>query len=159
MAVYTWQLCGPSGRIAGSFVYLLLCRDEERIYVKVGQSIQPEKRFHSLKNGCPVTPRSFSVIPVPGKAIAKNLEQDLHERFSKWRVAGEWFAMTVEDKREFNDKLHASLRKNSMPSWALEITKVSAKYLVELAKKRQLYWQTKYRRAGMAYKDFLKDSA
>ena len=149
----------PEGRVVGSFVYLLLCRDESRIYIKVGHSIQPEKRFHALRNGCPVTPRTFSVIAVPGPSIAKRLEAELHHAFKKWRVAGEWFCFSESDKAEFNDRLRAAIESHAMPSYPLRIDKVPAKTLVRLAEQRQAYWRRRYKRGGAAYRDFVKDSA
>lgn len=158
MSIYRWVIDGSCDRVAGAYVYLLLCRDEERIYIKVGQTVDPEKRFHALKNGCPVTPRSFSVIPVPGKAFSTRLERALHDTFAKWRVAGEWFSVRVDDKEEFNLRLHSVLREHSIPLWPMKITKVSAKYLVELARKRSKHFQRRWQRSGKAYRDFKKHS-
>jgi hypothetical protein len=159
MSVFHWNIHGPDGRLAGCWVYLLLCRDEEKIYIKVGLSAHPEKRFHALRNGCPVTPRSFCVIATPGKGMAKTLEHALHIQFEKWRVAGEWFSFSMADKSEFNDGLRAVLRDQSRPLWRMEMTKVSAKWLVDLASKRQNYFRMKFKKRGSAYRDFLKDSA
>lgn len=154
-----WSPFVQEGRIAGSFVYMLLCRDEDRIYIKIGHSIQPEKRFNSLRNGCPVTPRSFSVIHVPSKTIANRLEQDLHCVFEHWRVSGEWFAMSAEDKQEFNARLHHTLKLYSKPLWRLRIQKVAAKTLIDIATRRQAYWRARFKRGGKAYRDFVKQSA
>jgi hypothetical protein len=159
LAIYRWVIDGSCDRVSGAYVYLLLCRDENKIYIKVGQTTNPEQRFHSLKNGCPVTPRSFSVIPVPGKIFSARLELSLHGTFAKWRVAGEWFAMSMDDKQEFNAKLHSVLSDHSIPLWPMKITKVSAKYLIDLAKKRQAYFRHRWSRSGKAYKDFTKHSA
>jgi hypothetical protein len=156
MSVHRWRALGPDGRIAGAYVYLLLCRDEERIYIKVGQTTRPEERFHELKNGCPVTPRSFSVIPVPGPVFSKRLEASLHGAFKEWRVAGEWFAMDVADKREFNNKLQLTLTGHSIPLWRMSITKVSAAYLIQLAEKRRLFWKSQFKKNGRAYQDFCR---
>lgn len=148
----------PEGRVVGSFVYLLLCRDETKIYIKVGHSIQPEKRFHALRNGCPVTPRTFSVIAVPGPEIAKKLEAELHDAFAKWRVAGEWFSLTAADKDEFNRLLRESMRAYAKPSYPLSITKVPAKVLIRHAQQRLAYWRKRYKKGGAAYRDFVNQS-
>jgi hypothetical protein len=146
----------PEGRVVGSFVYLLLCWDETRIYIKVGHSIQPEKRFHTLRNGCPVTPRTFSVIAVPGTEIAKALEADLHASFAKWRVAGEWFSLSVADKAEFNAKLREAMKAHARPAYPLKITKVPAKLMIQLAQQRLAYWRQRFKRRGAAYRDFVR---
>lgn len=148
----------PEGRVIGSFVYLLLCRDETKIYIKVGHSIQPEKRFHALRNGCPVTPRTFSVIAVPGPEIAKKLEAELHFAFEKWRVAGEWFSLTADDKEEFNQLLREAMRAFARPSYPLKIDKVPAKALVRIAQQRLDYWRKRYKKGGAAYRDFVRQS-
>lgn len=148
----------PEGRVIGSFVYLLLCRDETKIYIKVGHSIHPEKRFHALRNGCPVTPRTFSVIAVPGAEIAKKLEADLHYAFTKWRVAGEWFSLTVDDKEEFNRLLRDTMKAHAKPLYPLNITKVPAKVLIRHAQQRLAYWRKRYKKSGAAYRDFVRQS-
>lgn len=154
----TWSAFNLEGRVIGSFVYMLLCRDESKIYIKVGHSIRPERRFHEIRNNCPVTPRTFYVIPMPGAALAKELENTLHDRFDKWRVSGEWFAMTVEDKEDFNRRLRDVLSGFSMPSWPVKVDKVPAKTLIKIAERRKAYWQHKFRRGGKAYQDFVKDA-
>lgn len=162
MAVETIQCpvspFNPEGRVVGSFVYLLLCWDETKIYIKVGHSIQPEKRFHALRNGCPVTPRTFSVIAVPGSEIAKQLEAELHSAFDKWRVSGEWFSLTVDDKEEFNRKLRESMRSHGRPLYPLKIQKVPAKVLIRIAEQRLAYWRHRYKKGGAAYRDFVRQA-
>lgn len=153
-----WSPFVQEGRIAGSFVYLLLCRDENKIYIKVGNSIQPEQRFLTLRNGCPVTPRTLSVIHLPSRKLAQRLELSLHGAFSQWRVAGEWFSMVADDKQAFNEKLHTTLKAHSMPQWKLAIQKVPANTLVRMAQQRKDFWRHRYKRNGSAYRDFLKHS-
>lgn len=138
-------------------MYMLLCRDEQSIYIKVGQTTRPENRFHQLRNNCPVTPRSFSVVPVPGPTHSRKLERSLRDTFDKWRVAGEWFRMDASDKQEFNQRLHVILGVHSKPLWPMKITKISVGELIKMAENRRRYWRSTFSRRGAAYQDFVKE--
>lgn len=152
-----WIPKGPPGRHVGGYVYLLLCRDEEKIYIKVGNTAHPERRFGALRCGCPVTPRSFSVIPLPSKELAERLEKAIHTELDRWRVAGEWFCLQASDKTEFNARLQKVLSEKSMPSWPLLLQKMSATALIKMAANRQAYWRHRYKKFGSAFRDFLND--
>jgi hypothetical protein len=145
------------GRLYGAYVYLLLCRDEGNIYIKIGHTRQLEKRFLSLKNNCAVTPRSLSYIRTPDR-MAKVLERELHSAFDKWRVAGEWFSLRAEDKKEFNEKLRFTMSCMKIPSWPLELKKLAVGELIRQSEARQQFHRARFARARGAHKAFLRDS-
>ncbi len=55
-------------------------------HVKIGFSINPKDRMHSIQTGSPV--RGIMVKFVPGTA---RTEQSFHKRFAEYRLKGEWF--------------------------------------------------------------------
>lgn len=147
-----------AGRIVGAYTYLLLCRDEQSIYIKIGVTEFPERRFHQIRNGCPVNPVSLSTIHVPSRRFALKLERTLHAAMAKWRVSGEWFRFKTEDKPEFNSLLGSILREQSMPLWPFVVKKLATKELTLLAKVRQVMHQRRYAKSSRAYQDFCKHS-
>jgi len=65
--------------------------------VKIGKSLDPEKRLASMQTGSPVELQLLAVIP-------RDVERELHDRFSHAHSHGEWFAPT-EDLVAFVDEL------------------------------------------------------
>lgn len=55
--------------------------------VKIGVSSSPQFRLASLQCGCPVELRIIKTIDV----VPRTVETDIHKRFAKYRVRGEWF--------------------------------------------------------------------
>lgn len=156
------QIANPLERVVGCYVYLLLCRDTDEIYIKVGISETPWNRFLQLAANCAVTPRSFSMIAAPSRGVAVTVERSLHLALDRWRKRGEWFAFSASDKREFNSILHGTLSLHATSEFGMDIEKLSADALLRLAKERRRagYAALKRikRRYGAAYADFWKHS-
>jgi hypothetical protein len=80
-------------------------------YVKIGRSLYPERRLAHLKKekGQTVIPDYVNmevaelVATFPG---GRRVESKMHLRFSKYRVAGEWFRWSRE-VREFVESLNS----------------------------------------------------
>ena len=80
-------------------------------YVKIGRSLYPEQRLANLKKykGQTVIPDCVDmnaaelVATLPG---GRRVESEMHLRFSKYRVAGEWFKWS-KDVREFVESLNS----------------------------------------------------
>lgn len=54
--------------------------------VKIGKSVDPEKRLRTIKNGNPDELRLLGVIN-------DDKEKELHDRFAEYRTKGEWFSL------------------------------------------------------------------
>lgn len=63
---------------------------EEPGPVKIGLSINPEKRFKTIQNCSPVKLKLLGTIK--GDDV---LEYLLHKRFERFRLHGEWFAHDI----------------------------------------------------------------
>ena len=62
-------------------------------FIKIGRSIDPEKRKDSLQTASPIKLRIKAILPGDSKT-----ESGLHEMFSHLRGQGEWFRYTDELK-------------------------------------------------------------
>lgn len=74
---------------ANAFVYFIV--DWQRRVVKIGVSQSPQKRLKDLQTSNP-HPLELAAI-VPGGFA---LERELHERYTAYRLSGEWFQLTQE---------------------------------------------------------------
>ena len=147
------------GRIRGSYVYLLLCRDDDGpIYVKTGISDSPLRRFSQLSNVCAVTPRRFMFVGVRSRVAAKKLERDLLDAFSKWKTKGEWAKLTTADKATFNKCWQDVFAAHAEKHWPLSWTQIPACNLIEATRRRRYLHFQKVRKRGKAYIDFERDS-
>lgn len=72
-------------------VYFVLAEGTSPPLVKIGFARDLKKRVESLSTGCPHPLKVVGYVPGP---IA--LEKELHARFSKFRVRGEWFLYAWE---------------------------------------------------------------
>jgi Meiotically up-regulated gene 113 len=54
--------------------------------VKIGRSVDPEKRLRAIKNGNPDELRLLGVLN-------DDREKEFHQRFAKYRTNGEWFSL------------------------------------------------------------------
>jgi hypothetical protein len=77
-----------------SFLYIIASNPAGP--VKLGLSINPEKRVRQLQTGCSETLILYHAEEVePGRV--KIAEKALHRLLSYKRVRGEWFDLSVED--------------------------------------------------------------
>jgi predicted GIY-YIG superfamily endonuclease len=146
----------PDGRIKGSYVYMLLCRDDGPIYVKVGMTDDLYGRLRSLRNGCPITPRRFCSMEFPSRRWALNAERALQKAFKRWKAHGEWFRILPADKAEFNEAWRTGLTNYVAPEWPNKWEQIAVQPLIAAADQRQRYMARKVMRRGRAYRDACK---
>ncbi len=158
MTAQKYEACEFDGRIVGGYCYLLLCREETKIFIKIGRTIDPYVRYRSLRSNCALTPISFSVIPLPSNEIAKRLEPRLLKAFEKWRNKGEWFAFSATDKPEFNAILAATLRDHAPRGWPMRVNKVPIGEIEKQAAFAKYNTQKRYATSSKAFRDFCRDS-
>ena len=115
----------PDGRLRGTFVYVLLCRDAGPVYAKVGISDRPSRRLQTLRQGCPVSPRQFCWFEVRSRRKARTIEAQLHGALRSWAAHGEWFRVPVEHKPQFNACLRTVIDVHREPAWPCTWEKVS----------------------------------
>jgi Meiotically up-regulated gene 113 len=157
MSIGTLPVFTKEGRLAGCFVYLLVCQDGDPIYVKIGITIQPDHRLRALVNNCPVKAQRFATIRLWSRRKALDIENKLHSTFKQNRVTGEWFKFTLDEKQAFNAELRKILAEHSLPNWPLVIDQMPVKPFMDRAKARQRYFRRQMRRRGRAFQDFQKD--
>lgn len=155
MRVIATQSFGPDGRIAGWFVYMMLCADGNRIHVKIGQSRRPFKRLLELHNTNPLDIELMAITQLSDYEIALRLERELHRALQKWRTNGEWFMFAPEDKPQFNQILAIVATKVS-PSFRLKWTKVNAQAVVTQAMQRRIAGRRRHRGFSLARKDAMQ---
>lgn len=140
----------------GSFVYMLMCGEKEKIYIKVGQTCRPARRLEELRVGCPFVPKIYATAGTPGRELAQKLERELHGAFEEWHSHGEWFSFTDADKERFNQAWQLVFERSASPSWPLVWTKLAVKPLMQLAQQRRHFHQRKWAKNGLAYQDFTR---
>lgn len=150
------QLFNPDGRLRGSFVYLVLCGEAEKIYIKVGRSSNPFQRLNDLRVGCPFVPSIMATTEVAGTHLAKQLESDMHQALKAWHSHGEWFVLTRQEKAEFNAITAAVLKRHGSPSRRLTWRQYSVPDLIKDGDDRRRYVQAQFARLGSAFRDFKK---
>ena len=74
--------------------YLMV--DSSTKYVKIGNSINPHKRERTLQSEKP----TIEILHI----FNKNIDSDLHNKYSKRRVRGEWFKLTSNEVKQIINK-------------------------------------------------------
>jgi hypothetical protein len=87
-------------------VYFVSAREVD--LVKIGFSFNPVARFHHLRTSSPIELALEGAIPGDFEK-----ERELHARYAKWRVRGEWFTITPS----IEDEIEASTRPTKY-TWA-----------------------------------------
>jgi len=147
------------GRIRGSFVYMMLCQDDNGpAYIKIGHSDSPLRRFLNLRQGCGVTPRVFSFVNLRTRKAACNLERALLKGFAHWKTRGEWIKVAISEKSEFNKIWQEIFELHAEKGRPLRWNQLSAKVLVQQAEERLRRYQREYMQHGQPYQDFTLDS-
>jgi vacuolar-type H+-ATPase subunit F/Vma7 len=72
---------------AKKMCYLMV--DSSTKYVKIGNSINPHKRERTLQSEKP----TIEILHI----FNKNIETELHQKYSKKRIRGEWFNLTTNE--------------------------------------------------------------
>ncbi len=158
MSIGNLGLYRKDGRIRGSFVYMLLCRDDGGpIYFKVGITDNLYVRMQALRRGCPVTPRYFHSFEVPHRRYALGVERALHKALNRWRAHGEWFKVLMTEKDEFNMAHSAVLDRYRTAAWPCRWEKVAVLPLIAEGDRKSRYIRRVFRRRGAAFQDYRKD--
>jgi hypothetical protein len=113
------------GRLRGSYVYMLLCRDDGPVYIKIGISDAPSKRLMALRTACPVQPRQFCFVEVRSRSRARTIEKQLHFAMDAWHTQGEWFRVAMHEKPAFNQAWRSVLNANRETGWRYEWERIS----------------------------------
>lgn len=153
MSLGSLGLYRSDGRLKGSYVYMLLCRDDGPIYVKVGVTDDLYGRLRSLRNGCPVTPRRFCTMEFPSRRKALRAERALHTSFKRWRLHGEWFMVEIAEKQSFNEAWKAGLIGHTSQDWPSRWDQVAVEPIVAAADRRRRYKASKIMRRGKEFHD------
>jgi len=74
--------------------YLMV--DSSTKYVKIGNSINPHKRERTLQSEKP----TIDILHI----FNKNIESELHKKYSKKRIRGEWFKLTSNEVKQIINK-------------------------------------------------------
>ncbi|GEC56798.1 GIY-YIG nuclease family protein [Bradyrhizobium phage ppBeUSDA76-2] len=64
---------------------------------KIGITKSPASRLAGIQTGNPRKLELMSAIPIPGRMVAKWLEEALHDQFEDFRLVGEWFDVCPVD--------------------------------------------------------------
>lgn len=143
------------GRIKGTYVYMLMCREADGpIYIKIGLSGNPTARIRNLCNQCAVPPQRLAVVELHSRHAASKVERALHDSMDKWRVHGEWFKFDLKDKSRFNACWREVFDKYSRPEWQLKWEQIPLKPFLQLLAKRKKAYQKAYVLGSLAYRDF-----
>lgn len=67
-------------------------------YVKIGSAINPSNRLRDYQTYCPT--RSYTLEHAVYARDRRAAEADVHWVFEDYRVAGEWFRVSVDEARE-----------------------------------------------------------
>lgn len=139
---------------------MLLCRENGgNIYVKIGMSNDPLKRFRALRTSCPFIPRAFLYLRAYGRVEARHIERDLHAAYVAWHAHNEWFSFPEAEKEKFNLIWQKVLQLYAKRGRTLEWTKISVEQFVQhltdanraaLAKRAR-----RMSRRGRSYRDFI----
>lgn len=76
---------------------LYVIRQLETGFCKIGISKNPDSRVKELQVASPYKLRVSLIVSI-NIGTAKRLEQELHDYFKKFRVSGEWFKDTSDEK-------------------------------------------------------------
>lgn len=141
MSIHRASEYHPDGRMAGCFVYMLLCDHASMIYIKVGMTARLSDRLQHLRLACPFMPRIFAFVEVATRGRAAKLEKDLHEALTGWHSHGEWFAVGESERQRFNAAWRPVLERHSDASRRLEWQQVSVDLVAREGRRRMRYRQ------------------
>jgi len=151
------RLYNSSGVLGGYFVYTLICRDGDGpLYVKIGMSQNPVKRFGEIRNGNPVTPLTLAWVDLCSKDKASSVESQMQIAATAWHHTLEWFKVDADDFDDFKAVCKDVLIRNGHPGRPkLTWTHVDAKSLILDGQQRKAKFYRMFKQKGPAYADFL----
>jgi hypothetical protein len=71
---------------------LYLMMTDDKLYVKIGVSVDPERRLKGVQTGCPTL---VSLVRTIKTRNARKLENKLHKMLADYNTSGEWFDSSV----------------------------------------------------------------
>lgn len=69
----------------------------KNVFVKIGHSKNPEKRFDSINYSTPMILKKHVVVKFEKKEDALKLENEFKTKFKQFNFKGEWFELIAED--------------------------------------------------------------
>lgn len=139
------------GWYGGSYVYFLICAGDAEgvIFIKIGLSDNPTDRLRDLVNNCARPPLTFAWVHTYSRGISMKIEKELHRRFKEWRVKGEWFKFTLDEKDSVFKPIRSEVLSGwKTPDWPLELSVIDVNRFLsegtELAKKERIANQLKH---------------
>jgi predicted GIY-YIG superfamily endonuclease len=72
-------------------VYVYFVSQQRDGRVKIGVSSDPDRRVKEMQTGNAKPLTVIARFPFPNRASAMAIERELHEKYSRFRVSGEWF--------------------------------------------------------------------
>jgi hypothetical protein len=153
------ELCSSNGLLRGNYVYLLLCENGKRIFIKIGISHSPIERAMEIRTSCPINPGILAILRFSGRHLALKMEQRLHHAFKPWRSHGEWFDVPKSDKLHFNNILKQTVALMDRNSLRLRFEKINMAEIIARAEKKRKAVQRRYMSAPLSFKDFKRDVA
>ncbi len=80
------------------FIYLMKPKGSDRKVYKIGTSVDPENRLSVKQKEVKYEIELVASVPV---LDSFGIEQFLHDRYSKYRLAGEWFVLPYDVVDDF----------------------------------------------------------
>ena len=141
------------GRLILCYVYLLICGDDKTVYVKVGMSQNPLERATALRNTSPLPIDLMATVDMQSRRLALDLECDLHKALQEWRIQGEWFRLSYDDKEKFKVITRVALEPYATKERPLNWTKINLKEIASQKLRAQRYAKSRWKRGSLAYRD------
>lgn len=137
-----------------SFIYMLFCNEEDKVFVKIGVSDRPTKRLSALASSAPLRPKLFAFMEIWDRSSALVIESRLHEALAKWHSHGEWFVLSYDERDNFKTAWKNVLFGFHRSGWPLVWNQVSVDAVLRVGRKTQAYVRRQYARRGRAFRDF-----
>ncbi|WP_235567674.1 GIY-YIG nuclease family protein [Lysobacter sp. Root690] len=78
------------------YVYLIACRNESSVYIKIGRSSSLVSRIRNIQTGCPMAFVKTFCITSGYREEVMGLEKLLHMQLKKRSERGEWYVASAE---------------------------------------------------------------
>ena len=82
------------------FVRIYLILDKDTKFVKIGSSVNPQRRFLEMCNqknpAITVGNRNYELIFI-SRILERKIEKELHEKYKSKNITGEWFNLSEQD--------------------------------------------------------------
>lgn len=101
-----------TGLLGCHYVYSLIFQEEpdDPLYVKIGMSSDPVRRFDQIRGNNPLTPRTLAWITCGSHLIGARMEKLLLNACHRWRRNGEWFKVSLAEFAAFKATCNSILK-------------------------------------------------